>query len=162
MARLEPLHQFICDTCGQVIENPDQGYVEWFVDPHSPPDHHGFSIVHHAPYSPRRESDRDCYIGRATGSLPLPRFLGQDGAAQRLAFLDLGPHHDPDRRNSPQARDLREYVEFLRRLTIPYYEEARLHWHVLQSQDYAGINETAIFEASELLRIIHDGEAAQR
>jgi len=30
--RLRPLKQFICDCCNEIIEQPEQGYLEWLAD----------------------------------------------------------------------------------------------------------------------------------
>jgi len=29
---LQPLKQWFCDVCGEVIEDPEDGYVLWSVD----------------------------------------------------------------------------------------------------------------------------------
>ena len=74
--RLKPLQQWLCDECGEVIEEPAHGYLEWLQD-----DSHkayGFRIVHHAPRSPRRPSGGDCYrytdhYGRSSSDLMVYR-----------------------------------------------------------------------------------------
>jgi hypothetical protein len=49
--KLVPLKQWICDTCGEVIERPNEGYVQ-FVDSNNDGNYDDFVIVHHAAYSP--------------------------------------------------------------------------------------------------------------
>jgi hypothetical protein len=43
-----------------------------------------------------------------------------------LQFIDPGPIHRPPQAAS-QAVDVREWAELARRLTVPYYEEARFY-----------------------------------
>jgi hypothetical protein len=129
---LKPLTQFYCDCCGEIIQEPKHGWVEWLTvfDPERG-DYifKGHRIVHHIAYSPR--TGRDCYtykkhIGRS--DIYLTDFLDkQTGIAEMLRFIDCGPIHEPQF-TGHYLGDLREYIEFIRRLTIPYYEEARLYW----------------------------------
>ena len=49
---LEPLKQWVCDTCGEIINSSSEGYVEWLTDDSSPLKSNGFRIVHQAYYSP--------------------------------------------------------------------------------------------------------------
>ena len=128
---LEPLKQWICDSCSQVIESPEQGWLEWLWDQDDDRKAHGFKIVHHAMYSPRK-STRGCYhyddsVRRADDYLN--GYVGKDNLPALLAFLDPGEviastYHGPD------LKDMREFVEIIRRLHVPYYEEARLYWGI--------------------------------
>lgn len=52
---MKPLEQFLCDECGQPIEKPEQGWLEWLVIDEQK---QGFRIVHHKSYSPRSSG---CY-----------------------------------------------------------------------------------------------------
>ena len=52
-----------------------------------------------------------------------------------LAFLDPGPFHVPKYRG-PEVADLREFAEIMRRLFIPYYEEARRYWERARNDDF--------------------------
>ena len=56
--RLKPLEQWVCDECGEVIEEASHGYLEWVVDADTRA--HGFRIVHQAHHSPRQPGS-DCY-----------------------------------------------------------------------------------------------------
>lgn len=51
---LIPLKQFICDECGEIINSPGEGYVEWEegIDQDGQFFAKGFRIVHHLPKSP--------------------------------------------------------------------------------------------------------------
>jgi len=124
---LRPLEQWFCDTCGEVIGSFDEGFVEWLVDEDEMA--HGFRIVHHAPHSPHYPNG-SCYrysreVGRA--DLPLSEFAGEKGMIRLLAYLDKGPHFQPEYKGL-HVSDPREFVEFFRRLKLAYYEEARMYW----------------------------------
>jgi hypothetical protein len=59
--------------------------------------------------------------------LPLNSVTGPSGLARLLSFFDVGPYHDPDY-SGPRVADIREFTEIIRRLMLPYYEEARMYW----------------------------------
>lgn len=71
---MKSLEQWICDRCGQVIEEPNQGSVEW-IDDSKTHKASGFKIVHQSFYSPR--DNGECYhysnhprqIGRSIGRI---------------------------------------------------------------------------------------------
>jgi hypothetical protein len=137
---LEPLQQWICDTCGEIIAAPGDGYLEWVTDDelHA----RDFRIVHHKPKSPRRGPE-GCYRhGKDPGrqDMHLDEFVGADGLAHLLTLLDLG-QVDPDD-SGPQVKSTRELAEVIRRLHVPRYEEARLYWsEATQDGYFAGANE---------------------
>jgi hypothetical protein len=137
--RLKPLEQFVCDTCGEVIESPDEGYIEWVDDKKAV----NFNIVHHSLHSPLKPS-RSCYqhenaYGRSDTALR--DFLGAHGIVEMLSFIDVGDYHQRDYRG-PTASDLREWTEVARRLFIPHYEEARLYWDRARADGFfEGANE---------------------
>jgi hypothetical protein len=132
---LEPLKQFVCDKCGQIIEKPEDGWVEW-LHPEDPATgkrkNQGFKIVHHSKASPLSDGTRNvrCYHydnNPLRSDNHLEYFLGENGLSMLYAMVDPGPHFS-DGDDVPEVVDFREYMEFLRRLTIPYYEEARIYW----------------------------------
>lgn len=142
---LKPLEQWICDRCGEVIKKANEGWVEWITDR----DTHqasGFKIVHHAVRSPRGNGGCYHYTGHPGRSdTHLDHFIGDTPMVHLLRFLDIGEHHDPDY-HGPRVSDMREFVEFFRRLTIPYYEEARTYWSQAESDDmFADANEIWIY-----------------
>jgi len=55
---LKSLEQWICDRCGQVIEEPNQGSVEW-IDDSKTHKASGFKIVHQSSYAPH--DNGECY-----------------------------------------------------------------------------------------------------
>ena len=71
-----------------------------------------------------------------------------------LSFLDEGPIHDPEY-SGPRAKDIREFVDIVRRLTIPYYEEARLYWRRAQADGFfSGCGHVAIYQPDTLKLLI--------
>ena len=57
---MKPLKQFRCDTCGQLIESPVEGWVEWVWDRNTR-NARAFRICHHVSFSPRRGPE-GCYL----------------------------------------------------------------------------------------------------
>ena len=85
----------------------------------------------------------------------LQDFIGQNGMLRLLSFLDLGPYHDPEGQHISRVSDMREFTELMRRLTIPYYEEARRYWSKAEENNYFdGMNEVGIYMPDTLKGII--------
>lgn len=123
---IQPLKSWVCDTCGDPILSVDDGYVEFIRETEAPYRASQFHIVHQRSSSPIGA----CYQhehARGRADLALRDFTGGRGQARLLSFLDVGPEFAPDF-EGPGVLDLREFTDFARRLTIPYYEEARQHW----------------------------------
>jgi hypothetical protein len=152
---LIPLEQWICDTCGDVIESVDDGWIEWLVDySTSPPQSYSFRICHHLTASPRGGSD-GCYAHIHEGNTA-DLHLHQFTLIEYLSALDVGRIHQPKFKGAG-VRDLREWVELGRRLFLPYYEEARPHVDAARSQLLAdGENEVSVFTEKVLKQIIDD------
>ena len=113
---LKPLRQWIYDTCGEVIESPADGWIGFLKDEDLKA--HDFRIVHHVMFSPRSPSG-NCYPynnGANRASLHLKWLTGDTGIAYLLNFIDS---------HGVKAVDIQEFGELMRRLVIPYYEEAR-------------------------------------
>jgi hypothetical protein len=160
MTKLEPLEQFVCDTCGKVIQASREGWLEWIDDRGSVPPStvrkvHSFRICHHRPHSPLG-GENGCYkhtdeAGRCDNHL---NHILEHRVAELLWFVDEGKYHDP-RYSGPSVSDFREWAELVRRLTIPYYEQARLYWK--QAEDdgfFDGYNEIKIFTPIVLMGVI--------
>ncbi len=162
--KLEPLKQWQCDSCGELIESPKDGWLEWLSDE----DHlaYGFKIVHHLPASPYKDRrEEGCYhYDRHTRRMDthLDEFLGEDGLAHLLMFLDVGVV-DPDSKG-PWVRDIREFVELTRRLATPYYEEARQYWSRAEAEGYfSDANQVSPYLVGTLKKIIEKyGERGDR
>jgi hypothetical protein len=124
---LEVLKQWICDKCGEVIENPEDGWLEFCSDRDNSK-YGDFKIVHHAPKSPYKESRRGCYHyadNPDEESSSLIGFLGPDGMATLITWV-----------YEPGVKDPSEWAKLFRRLHLPYYEEARLYWHRADADGY--------------------------
>jgi hypothetical protein len=149
---LEPLKQFICDKCGGTINSPRDGWVEWLEqgDDTMFNSQYGFKIVHANP---------KCYFypdPEFPGSLgmPLIDFTGASGYIWLLCFLDLGPLV-MENYKGPRVRDMREFVELMRRLTLPYYEEVRQYAKSLRSSENF-VADDSFYEQENLKKIIEE------
>lgn len=157
---LQPLKQWICDHCGEVIESAEQGCVEWLVDAKEERyNNYGFKIVHHAAYSPRKPQG-NCYHYQKTEvhilwcDASLTDFTGERGIIQLLMLIDIGPYRDKEYRG-PLAKNFREWTELVRRLMIPYYEEARFCMSRADADGFFdGANEIYIYLPDTLKEII--------
>ena len=149
---LIPLEQWICDTCAEVIESPEHGWLEW----RQGEDHKAFEfrIVHHATRSPRRPHG-DCYRSDERHG-HLTQYGGDDGLVNLLCLLDQGIYIDPVHADQsyPDVKDIREWMELVRRLQIPYYEEARQYFHKASQEGYFDGAWGSIFRPESLKFII--------
>ncbi len=146
---LEPLKQWICDSCGQVIQSPDDGYVEWLVEGDDAPLNlqYGFKIIHSG-------EECSCYSEEdiSLNDAPLESFMGNKGHLYLLSFIDVGALLMREYKGA-RVKNLREFVEFMRRLTVPYYEEARLYFENLHA-DEGFVLDDSIYQQENLIRII--------
>ncbi len=120
---LEPLMQWVCDTCAEVILRPEDGALEWLVDDANGA--YGYRICHVS------SKNRVCYKYNAK-FMPLSEMTGSAGVARMLAKLDIGPIHDPRREFPPRVKDFHSWTEAFRRLHVKHYEEARLYFDAAQ------------------------------
>lgn len=151
--KLIPGKQWICDACGGVIEQPQDGYVQWHRNSNSQID--DFAIVHHISASPRKHQSNGCYIYNSDSDLS--SFLGAHGIVELHALIDAGPYHMPQYK--PMVTDIRKWSDFYKRLQLPYYEEARLYWNRAISDNYFGdSNEIYIYIPENLKRMIEHYE----
>ncbi len=103
--------RWYCDVCGNPIEHLKDGYLIWSAEGPSFKDH-SFRIVHHS----------RCALQDHTHAAPLSDFVGVDGLAHLLGLVSLGAL----RRSSMMGvKDMNEWVDLVRRLHTPHYEEAR-------------------------------------
>lgn len=149
---MEPLRQWICDVCGKVIEKPEDGYVVWGTNEEGKIDK--IRILH-------KNNHVDGYIigcdhdSRYSMSLPIESFLGDDGKVRLLSLIDPGPDFRMEYRE--HIADMRLFLEFFRRVQIPYYEEARLYWSRAQADGYfAGANEIWTYLPRNLKTLIEE------
>jgi hypothetical protein len=161
--KLVPLQQWICDSCGEVIQRPEDGWLEWIS--HSYDDAHDFRIVHHKTRSPRAEHLRSgCYqheLAAGRKDVGLDRFGGPDAIAHLLTFLDSGYVDRDDL--GPRVKSTRELAELIRRLAIPHYEEARLYWSdAVDAGFFEGANEVSPYRQGTLVAMIDRFGAERR
>lgn len=154
---LKPLTEWICDACGETIEAPEYGYVEWQM---AGSKKFGFRIVHHATRSPRRNNGGNCYYTTSErgGDMSLDRVVGPIGLAVLTSWLDIGSFHESVF-SGPSVLDIREWVTLFRRLHLPYYEEARLCTDELCGELDDGVNEIYLYLPNTLRHVIERHES---
>jgi len=146
---LEPLKQFICDDCEQNIEKLKDGCVEWLQDRDS--NNFSFRIVHHASASPRRPGG-NCYQHEPAGAtrmnLHLDSFI-------EIAPIELLNYLDPQFNQRRKIKDYNNFVDTYRRLTLPYYEEAKRYWGKASRDGFFNdMNEVSMFLPDTLKTLI--------
>lgn len=119
MAHRKP-RQWFCDECGKLIERPEHGCLEWYLDSNDQTCG-GFEIVHQKDHSPNGKGGCGGY--HEGGSEPLRNLVGDNAIPGMLKFIDQAAEEPVFR--GPRTHAFREWAEVFRRLTIPYYEEAR-------------------------------------
>ncbi len=124
--KLLPLQQFKCDVCGQIIARPEVGWVEWLAGPTHGTKAHGFRIVHNSNRCQYPSSGR-------VHDIHLTHLLGPDGLATLLALVSPGGRSG---NREDGVESLEEWGELVRRLQIPYYEEARQYWSDAEADGY--------------------------
>ena len=86
-----------------------------------------FRIVHHFVASPKKKiREEGCYESKRKPGLQLDEYMGSEGLVRLLYFLD---HFSDEDDRGPWVQSAREFTELVRRLRLPYYEEARQYWH---------------------------------
>jgi hypothetical protein len=124
---------WICDTCGEPILKAKDGVLEWLSGYNKDGDEsvkiaRDIHLVHHLPASPRAHKGDDigCYFNereefkkdRLTPSWShLDRFLDTDGLMELLEILQH------------EGLPKEDVIEMIKRLHIPGYEHARLHFN---------------------------------
>lgn len=114
---------WICDKCTQLIEQPEDGWLEWLCKEGEDGrlEGRGLRLVHHYPSSPLR-TDRRCQYderleypkdGSTVRDFSLKEAIGPDGLMRLLQML----------RDNELPQE--EVIEIIKRLNIPGYEIAR-------------------------------------
>ncbi len=143
--RMLPLKQWKCDACGRVIEDPEVGWVEWVGGSTRGTKAHGFRIVHNSSRCQYPSSSR-------VHDIHLTHLLGPDGLDRLLAMLTPGWHTGS---REEGVTHLDEWAEVVRRLQIPYYEEARQHWSNAEADGFITVSEQrATVDQATLLAIL--------
>ncbi|MDD4564658.1 MAG: hypothetical protein PHE79_04180 [Eubacteriales bacterium] len=107
---------WVCDSCGEKIENQQDGWVEWLHKTNYQGAQHscrGIRIVHRI----NCIYDQDAVFkneNAIAGDSDLESFMGPDGLMQLLSFI-----------SEDKFEDTEEVLEIIKRIHIPGYEEAR-------------------------------------
>lgn len=141
----QPLTHWYCDVCNKKIDSVANGYIVWH-DPAIPGQGpHGFKIIHQG----------TCDIGGHNSSTALGDYLGADGLTQLLSHLSYGPIQQ--HQGTPAQPNSNEFVDFIRRLQTPYYEEARRKFgKSTVKQAFHGANEYYPYLQAQLIDIIQN------
>jgi len=124
-----PLTVWTCDACRDDITDPTNAFVIFnYDDQERAVDFH---IVHHNNYGKR------CDPPAMPGSIELSHLLGPDGLAQLLSFLSPGPIKGG---SGATVGDLNGFVDLVRRVQTPWYEQARDFWTTDKTQEHFGDN----------------------
>ena len=154
----KPFTKYVCDVCGKTIDAKD-AVLQWVQRP--------CKDEPHSPFRDELDSMRICCNREACDSfleykaiceklhfqwVHLDWFLGSDNIDEILTF--------PMERIIPDSLK-EQYLEILRRLTIPYYEEARCYFNSAYQdgviEDIDGYNKGHIsWKPSRLKRIIEE------
>lgn len=117
------MKNWICDSCGGVIEKPEDGWVEW-INLGSSKIGRDLRLVHKYGAVSSMKKDRcmfnqDAEFAKDNGTVAdssLTDFLGADGLMRLLVFISESELPIPD------------VLEMIKRLHIPEYEHARKHF----------------------------------
>lgn len=141
--------QLLCHcACGDPVD-AKSGYVEWLTDDAGMA--RDFRIVHNEARCHRYEKQEHAFK-----DLPIAEFVGPDGLSALLAMLDPGrlivkEFDDAD----VGVSGFRSYVDLVRRLHLPHYEDACRYFHTSATADVIhGQNEAAVFPSGSLREII--------
>jgi hypothetical protein len=135
---LIPLKQFICDSCGEIIQRPEQGWIEWLMinDSDKGLTCGKFRICHHRSFSPYKTT-QGCYNyihHPDCADMHLHHYLDQEN---KTAFnIRNGKELSISRFQGVPALSSKEHWEFTMRLEQPYYEEARLYLRKAQADNF--------------------------
>ncbi len=144
---LEPLVQFVCDTCHQVINAPQEGWFEWCEDEGRKA--HSYRILHHRP---------ECRSAPQTPGLHghrLDQLVGVANMTNLYSLFQMGPANQANNGDIATLRDLDEFTEILRRLTERYYDEARLYWEEAKSNGFfLGSSDASTYQPSTYKKVI--------
>ena len=142
-----PLTIWYCDFCKEPIEDVNNCYVIWKCTEKGA--YYSFKIIHSVKCDQREVYDR---------SLPIKEFLGIDGITNLLSFLSLGPIiSNLSSGGFQQIHDFDDFVDFFRRVQIPYYEEARRKFNNQKLlSDFIDANEVFPYTQEGLKKISND------
>lgn len=135
----EPLSKFYCDTCGMLIENPEDVSIEWLEDVNNVGKIKAkrFRLVHNQASSPKEGIDgcNKLLANSSSCDNTLDGFI-------EYAYAEL--IEDNDTVEGARA----EFFDLFRRLTLPYYEQAR--FYARQAYDDIAVDDIKKFGQEDL------------
>lgn len=143
---LRPLEQFVCDECGAVIMTPWDGLIEWVNIPDGQGGKiaTGFRIIHQFSSSPFRMIRPDgCshYAKNDNGERIQLNVIVPFANLFVLSFLDNQAFPDNKKEyKCNKVADIKKFAVLARRLTVPYYEQARLYFHHVKEENLNILN----------------------
>lgn len=120
-----------------MIESAEDGYVVW---EDSASGDAGFEIIHHG----------RCDKSGKSNSGALRNVLGSDGLAKLTSHLSYGILKEGF--GQPMIADMDGFVDFFRRVQLPYYEEARTGL-LSEQEEWSDANEVRPYLQDVLQRI---------
>ena len=127
--------KWYCDSCGQVIESVDQGWVENLKkNSEGSSKSNGLRIVHNEEECKYNDDAKFREEGALVHCVPLSFYTGQDGFMQLLTLISDGEFENND-----------EILEVIKRVFVKYYEKTRLHFKAAISEGYFEPNTKAGF-----------------
>lgn len=140
----KPLTQWYCDVCGGLIKNVKDGYVVWDTDKEGKVT--VIKVIHQS----------KCDDDSLPNSTALEDFLGTDGLSHLLSLMSAGPIiNNGKNRYKKGFADIDVFVDLVRRLHVPNYEEARRRFSDSELRsDYYDANEIAPYLQRDLVHII--------
>ncbi len=118
---LEPLKQWICDSCGGVITKPREGWWE-YKDNLKTKEVLEFRIVHYQPECMYNDQALD-KEGLGVGDMHLAHMITSGSFGHFLDWFEKSAAGKIE-----EKIDIPAFFEMLRRLYLPYWEEARQYW----------------------------------
>jgi hypothetical protein len=118
---MEPLKQWKCDVCGGIIDDAEHAYLEWMYFDET--DQEGnFRIVHNKLECRYRMNEAQ-YLsaGIIIKDWILADYVGPNGLMELVELL-----------YERNLKDKTEIYELIRRLHIPFYEQAREYYEIAE------------------------------
>ncbi|OBH55021.1 hypothetical protein A5687_03340 [Mycobacterium mantenii] len=126
-----PLTAWKCDQCQEDITDPGIALVTYRRDDQRRA--YDFRLVHKNIDGRRCDPDNDDGF---IDSIELSQLLGADGLTDLLSLLSAGPYSDD--RGVVRVLDFDGYTDLVRRVQIPFYEEARRYWRTQYTRELLG------------------------
>ncbi|MCM3122749.1 MULTISPECIES: hypothetical protein [unclassified Mesobacillus] len=142
--KLEPLKQWYCDHCEEIIDSDDKGWFEWLKE-RDGERQFDFRIVHHDKkcMHDERRLFREGYM---TKDMHLDYYTGPDGLNNLLEILVTS------------GVEKSEVLKMIRRLNVPFYEQSLKYRQEAIEQGYFSGDPDLYNNVIDNLRLIQDFE----